>query len=117
VNVYDFGDLLLRLAVRHAMWSQANFGRDDQSGPCRPLNHLAKEVKEALAAIEAGDTANLKEELADIFILWLDARRRAGFLLPDMLYAVEAKMDQNEVRRWPPFDPMGDPCKPAEHVR
>jgi NTP pyrophosphatase (non-canonical NTP hydrolase) len=105
------------LAVDHAKWSQANFGTDEQSGPCRPLTHMAKEIKEALAAVEAGDKENLLEELADLGLLWLDARRRAGHNLFAILLRMEEKMVENQTRQWPPFDPAGDPCKPAEHVR
>lgn len=109
--MWDFAQMFFELYQRHAEWSRANFGRDDQSGPCRPLNHMAKEVQEALAAPD-----DIKE-YADLLILWMDATRRAGYTPLDVLRAAVAKMGENERRPWPKFDPTADPCTPTEHIR
>lgn len=109
----DFADSFIDLITDQAKWSQETFGSDDERGPTGALRHLAKEAAEAESAV-GGDQAKLLEELADCFLLLLDAMRRSKFKLWDLLRASHAKMAVNKSRRWP--KPV-DAVTPVEHVR
>lgn len=108
----DFYDDLAHLIVDQANWSQETFGSDSERGPIGALKHLAKEAEEVQLALDAGPEETL-EELADCFLLFLDATRRAGFKIGDVLDASKAKMVKNKARTWP--KPTSD--EPVEHVR
>lgn len=101
-------DRLLDLWNSQSEWSQATFGTDQQRGPIGGLRHLAKEANEA-----AEDPTNIVE-YADCFLLILDASRRAGFSLGDLLDAAEAKHQVNKLRIWP--KPAADD-QPTEHIK
>jgi hypothetical protein len=76
------------------------------------LKHLQKEAEEAQAVV--GDPTELKVELADCWLLVLDASRRAGFNPMEMLNASLDKLEINKRREWPA--PSGSD-EPIEHVR
>lgn len=110
MGVVDFVDEISRLYTEHSEWSQKTFGSDDERGPVGPLKHLAKEAKEAA---EATDRDELLKELADCFLLLLDANRRGKFTVRDLIRASLEKMEVNRNRKWPA--PTKD--EPVEHVR
>lgn len=111
--VVDMGIELYDLAENQSGWSQATFGTDEERGPTGALRHLAKEAAEAEEAVASGDSAKVKEELADCFLLILDAARRAGVKPLGLIRAAQKKMAINRQRTWPrPVDDM-----PVEHVR
>ena len=91
-------------------FSDATFGPPSFRGPIGALKHLAKEAAEAQAA--PGDIV----EYADCFLLVLDATRRAGFALEDLMRAALAKTERNKLRDWPDWR-SSDPETPLEHVR
>lgn len=100
------GTKLWRLYREHAAWSQVTFGSDHERGPQGALKHLAKEAGEASES--PGDWS----EYADCLLLTLDAARRAGLTLENLLDAALEKMAVNRSRKWPtPVE--GEPC---EHV-
>lgn len=94
----------------HAEWSQQAFGKDTDRGPLGPLNHLAKEVSEALKARD-GDA--FLEEMADILLLAFDATRRGGYSYQNLVDAAWAKLDKNMGREWQKPNEDGS----VEHVR
>lgn len=83
-------------------WSQATFGSDTERGPKGPLLHLQKEVVEALAEIDAGNTYSpkLDMEIVDCFFLVIDAARRNGMLPKRLLMLAEKKLEINRLRNW-----------------
>jgi NTP pyrophosphatase (non-canonical NTP hydrolase) len=106
----------------HSAWSQATFGTDAECGPVGPLKHLRKEADEAVTAAEnltltRDDTgavrAELREEIADCLFLTIDAARRAGMTLADLLAESFRKLEINKARTW--LKPTSD--EPVEHVR
>lgn len=99
-----------RLVTEQSEWSQKTFGSDQERGPIGPLKHLAKEAKEAA---EASTPDELLKELADCFLLLLDANRRGKFTVRDLIEAALKKMEVNRNRQWPA--PRAD--EPVEHVR
>jgi hypothetical protein len=101
------GASLHRFWQRHAEWSQATFGSDAERGPIGPLKHLEKEAREAQAKPDD------LEEYADCLFLVLDATRRAGYTLDDLIAASFAKLAVNRNRIW--HKPTSD--EPVEHVR
>jgi hypothetical protein len=120
------GRALADLARDHSDWSQATFGTDSERGPIGAIRHLQKEAREAetAAVVVAATwpdselaplrTADLQEELADCLLLLLDANRRAGFSLPNLIDAAAAKMVKNKARTWPA--PLAGDL-PTEHVK
>lgn len=98
---------LIDLYNNHAQWSQATFGADDERGPLGPIRHLRKETYE----LEAAPTD--PEEYADALLLLLDASRRAGISLADLIAAGRAKLEVNKARAWPD----GNADQPVEHAR
>ncbi len=89
------------LANDHAEWSQATFGSDAERGPEGPLNHLKREVGEAI------DSPRDEEEYADLLLLVLDASRRAGISAPELVSAAAKKLDKNKEREWGERQPDG----------
>lgn len=84
-------DLPVNLNVLHRRlgeWSDATFGAD--RGPVPPLQHLRREVVEAI------ENPHDAEEYADCMLLLFDASRRAGISLDDLLMATAAKLVANE---------------------
>lgn len=137
----DWFEQLKEANAMHALfdeqrdWSYATFGPPSFKGPLGPLDHLAKEVKEAAAAAAllrsrianatgtATDRVNiaraeldLHEELADCLILMFDAAHRAGLTFADLADAAAHKLATNKARTWPAWQGT-DPDKAIEHLR
>lgn len=93
---------------QHSAWSQSVFGTDAERGPVGALKHLEKEAREAQAKPED------KEEYADCLFLTLDAARRAGMTLDELLDVAFSKLEKNKKRRW--VTPA-NPDEPIEHER
>jgi len=91
----------------HAEWSQKTFGPDNVRGPAGPLNHLAKEVQEALA--KPSDPS----EYADLLLLTFDAARRSGLSFDGLIGVARGKLEVNKLRKW--GNPNDDGS--VEHVR
>ena len=101
---------LWMLAREQQAWSEATFGSDRERGPRGALKHLEKEARESQEAI---GTPDIRMELADCFLLLLDASRRAGIDLEDLISAAREKHKINRKRTW--NTPVDD--EPIEHVR
>lgn len=91
----------------HAEWSQKTFGLDGVRGPVGPLNHLAKEVNEAIAK---PDDIN---EYADLLLLTFDAARRSGLTFDGLIGAARGKLEVNKLRKWGVPNSDGS----VEHIR
>lgn len=124
MNARIVGNELLALFVDQSEWSQATFGTDAERGPIGALKHLAKEAAEAEEAEyklriltgtseEANQRAKALEERADCLLLLLDANRRGGSSVLDLILAAQAKMKVNRTRTYP--KPTSD--VPSEHVK
>lgn len=101
--------ILAELASWHAEWSRDTFGPDDVRGPLGPLRHLRREADEAIAA--PCDPS----EYADLFLLVLDAARRAGLDCRQLVLAASRKLAVNMVRTWPDWRSLPTDM-PVEHV-
>lgn len=122
-SVVDLGVELTDLIDVQAKWSQETFGADTVRGPIGALKHLEKEAKEAREAFELyqgattlmGDDArkSFEVELADCLLLLLDATRRSGMTVRQLVLVAHEKMAVNRSRVWP--KPTSD--EPVEHVR
>lgn len=127
----DFYENLTDLVNEQTAFSRRVFGSDDVRGPKGPLEHLAKEAKEAAAAWDKRLATTSEEqavetrlefltELGDCLILLLDATRRGGYKIGSVVQAAREKMKVNLQREkdglWPPFDPA-NADKPVEHIR
>jgi NTP pyrophosphatase (non-canonical NTP hydrolase) len=106
----EFADKFEDLVQDQSKWSQETFGSDAERGPAGALKHLAKEATEAVEAI---GTEHLEEELADCFLLILDAARRARVKPMALVEAAQRKMVVNRSRTWP--TPVPD--EPVEHIQ
>lgn len=102
------GFALRRLSEDQAEFSQATFGSDDVVGPIGPLKHLSRE------AIEAAEAPNNLTEYADCLLLLLDASRRAGFSVLQLVTAAGNKLLTNKKRKWKKPQAADEPI---EHVR
>lgn len=96
----SLGRLLFRTNREQAIWSQKTFGTDEERGPTGALEHLKLEANEC---IEAPDDI---VEYADCLLLLLDANRRAGFGLMELVQAAYDKLQVNKERDW--IVPDGD---------
>ncbi len=103
----DLGMLLEHLSMQQSEWSQKTFGTDAERGPVSALKHLEKEAKEAY------ENPTDEMELADCFLLILDAARRAGITPKGLLMISLEKLDINKKINWP--KPVGD--EPVFHVK
>lgn len=122
-SVVDLGVELTDLIDEQSSWSQKTFGADNVRGPIGALKHLEKEAKEAWEASELyqgattlmGDDArkSFQVELADCLLLLLDATRRSGMTMRQLIRVAKEKMAVNKAREWP--KPTSD--EPVEHVR
>ena len=112
----SFCDNLGDLIETHSEWSQKTFGADEERGPIGTLKHLAKEANEAYEAFEAhgGSDRRYLDELADCFILLLDATRRSRVSFPGLVNLAIAKMAINKARTWQTGKNTNEP---VEHVR
>lgn len=95
---------LEKLFTLHGEWSDKTFGSHRDATPT--LAHLAREVSELRS--EPTDL----EEYADCLLLLMDAARREGFSLDDILLATAAKFVVNTRRTWGEPDAEGV----VEHV-
>lgn len=119
------GRAMYDLATEQGEWSQATFGTDKERGPIGALKHLELEVIEARQEAEKfrdwdGDLAELPKiarrfaiELADCLLLLLDASRRGGFTIMQLVEAAQAKMQINKHRTF--IKPTTD--VPSQHVK
>lgn len=107
----ELGDKLADLVTEQAQWSQATFGTDASRGPLGALKHLAKEAVEAQESV--GCKSDFTTEMADCLLLVLDASRRGGVKVMQLIEAAQVKMQINKAREWP--KPTSD--EPVEHVR
>jgi hypothetical protein len=105
--IFELGDRLSDHVLDQSAWSQATFGSDKERGPIGALKHLEKEARECQAS--PGEIT----EYADCLLLLLDASRRAGFKIMQVIEAAQEKMKVNKERTWP--KPTDD--NPVEHVR
>ena len=101
-------DVLIRLAEEQSQWSQATFGSDETRGPIAALKHLAMEVQETL---ESPDNPS---EYADCFLLIIDAARRSGLSITELLEHASNKLEICKQRKWP--EPTS-PEEPVQHIR
>jgi len=101
---------LTHLIESHSIWSQATFGSDLDRGPIGPLKHLQLEAQEAIDA-PAGTLQAI--ELADCFLLLIDASRRAGIGFDELVKLATEKHWVNIGRSWP--KPTKD--EPVKHQR
>jgi hypothetical protein len=127
--IAELGVELYDLAEEQAEWSQATFGTDAERGAIGALKHLGKEAAEAedwamiregkhpsghaVSHLVAKSAGEVQIELADCLLLLLDANRRSGFSVLQLLKAARAKMKVNRTRTYP--KPTSD--VPSEHVR
>lgn len=102
------GEKLVSFWQEQSIWSQQTFGSDSVRGPNGPLEHCEKECR------EARENPQDIKEYADIGILLMDAARRAGFTLEQLIDAMYDKLQENKSREWPK---NGDLNKPVEHIR
>lgn len=86
-------------------WSENTFGKGRP--PSAPLNHLLKEVQEAI------DSPQDIIEYADCLLLLLDAAAKAGFNTQQLILAAFIKLDECRQRKWAEPDENGV----SEHVR
>lgn len=87
-------------------WSEKTFGLKKPSGPVGSLQHLKREVEEAIK--KPKDLM----EYADIMHLIFDATWRAGYTYDDLVNACYAKLAINKGRTWGKADAQGV----VEHV-
>lgn len=127
-TITELGILLADLVEDQAEWSRATFGDDLERSPIGPLDHLRKEANEAKIEWcivrggakffnDDGNTPELKQfrdELADCLLLLLDASRRGGCKIMQLLEAAKEKMKKNKARTWPKVDDMNSA---VEHVK
>lgn len=100
-NFWDLGESLNDLAHQLSKWSQKTFGNDNKRGPEGAMRHLKLEVEEVLK--QPDDVL----EYADCFMLIVDAARRAGFDMPELLDAAHKKLEENKKREWGPVNKLG----------
>lgn len=108
----DFCDSLNELWYSQSEWSQQTFGSDSERGPIGALKHLEMEAKEAYEAYSIA-SGNYHEELADCFLLLMDACRRSGLSIFGLVSIARAKHETNKKRKWQ--KPTGD--NPVKHVK
>ncbi len=108
-HAIDFCDKFLTLMEDQRVWSQETFGKDSDRGPIGALKHLELEAREAQDAV---GTPEIREELADCFLLLFDAARRAGMSAGELVNEATKKMAKNKKRKWQV--PVND--EPVLHV-
>ncbi len=96
-----------RLQKKLFEWSSTTFGDSKTLGPSGPLNHLRKEINEAL-----DDPSDIME-FADMYMLLSDAASRAGHKMSAVLNATVEKLEICKQRKWGPPNADGF----SEHVK
>lgn len=76
------------------IWSEETFGTE--RGPIGPLKHLVKEVETEILVDGLHDI----REYADVCLLYLDAVRRAGFKIKQLIHAAREKLQVCKSRTW-----------------
>ncbi len=79
---------------KYEEFSNATFGTPEIRNCLAPLKHLQEEVKELIE--NPDDTM----EWADCFLLILDAARRKGHSIDDLISFANAKLEINKKRSW-----------------
>ena len=97
----DLGTTLLAISLIQEQWSQRTFGPDTVASCRGPLNHLKREAQEAI------DTPQDVTEFADCLLLVMDASRRAGHTLFDLIEAARRKQQICLQRKYGPPDAEG----------
>lgn len=87
-------DKLNDFCRRYAEFSNGAFGSPEERGCLGPLHHLQEEVKELI------DNPDDELEWADCFLLLLDAARRKGHSVDDLVRFANAKLEINKKRSW-----------------
>jgi hypothetical protein len=75
-------------------FSFSTFGKPEVRGPIYPLRHLQVEVQELM------DNPDDPMEWADCFLLLLDAARRKGYSVDDLVDFGLQKLEINRNRTW-----------------
>jgi hypothetical protein len=99
-----------RLTIEIGRWSDHQFGSSDQDGDragILTLLRLKMELEELLG------TPNALEEWADVLMLYLDAARRRGITVQEVLSATWDKLEVNRKRKWGKPDADGV----VEHIK
>ena len=93
-------------------WADNTFGKERTA--LAPLHHLQKEVQEAINAMQDEDhlldsekRRHTIEELADCFILILNASSKYGLTFDDLFISSVNKMTKNKTRKWGKPDANG----------
>ena len=81
------------------LWSDATFGEGDRY--LGILEKLKEEVQELL------DDPMNDDEMADCFIILLDAARKRGMYINDILAVCYDKLEVCKKRKWGPVDKNG----------
>lgn len=89
-------------------WSEETFGPGDRTEGV--IDHIRKELDEIL------ENPQDISEWADLLILAFDGAWRAGFEPAEIIMAVKAKQQLNELRKWPDWR-TAEPGKAIEHIR
>ena len=92
-------------------WADDTFGTERTS--IAPLHHLQKEVEETIKAMKQGIRENTLIELADCFILILNASSKYRVTFAELLKVSRNKMEINKSRKWGKPDSNGV----CEHIR
>lgn len=100
-------DLISHL-YRQRAFSRATFGPGARTEGV--INHITKEFEEIRK-----EPTDLKEWI-DVMLLAMDGAWRSGHSPEEIVAALKAKQDKNELRDWPDWRTM-DPNKAIEHDR
>lgn len=99
--IFDIGKFLLDLTEEASQWSDRTFGESYGRGPEACIAHLKKEILE----LEKEPLDRL--EYADCMLLLIDAYRRAGGNIDDLLLATREKLEICKKRKWGKPDSKG----------
>ncbi len=80
-------------------WSRNTFG---DVGPMGPIRHLREEIDELEKAISSNSHNAIREEAADIGLLYRDIVDRLDIKFETHQADLKAKLDKNKARDWPP---------------
>lgn len=109
-------DLVAHL-YRQRAFSRATFGPGHRTAGV--VDHIRKELKE-IEKVDADPFAHKPEDIlpewVDVILLALDGAWRSGATPEEIVEAIQAKQNKNELRDWPDWRkaPKG---KAIEHVR
>jgi len=86
-------------------WADEIFGKERTT--LAPLYHLKKEVDEAILAVKNESRDAVRIELADCFILILNATSKYGLTFENLFITAQNKMEANKKRQWGKPDKNG----------